>query len=56
MMALALAIAKSTKIDEHNHVQVMLAETISIAEFTRTCRVAAEAEAQETPLEFLPLR
>jgi len=49
MMALALAIAKSTKIDEHNHVQVMLAETISIAEFTRTCRVAAEAEAHETP-------
>jgi len=49
MMALTLALAKSTKIDEHNHVQVMLAETIAIAEFTNTCRVAAEAEAQETP-------
>ena len=49
MMALALAIAHSTKIDEHNHVQVMLAETISIAEFARTCRIGAEAEAHETP-------
>ena len=48
MMALALAIAKSTKIDEHNHVQVMLAETINIAEFARTCRIGAEAEAHET--------
>lgn len=48
MMALALAIAKSTNIDEHNQVQVQLAETISIAEFTRTCRVAAEAEAHES--------
>ena len=48
MMALTLAAAKSTKIDEHNHVQVMLAETISIAEFARTCRVAAEAEAHAT--------
>lgn len=49
MMALTLAVARSTKVDEHNHVQVMLAETIAIAEFTRTCRVAAEAEAHETP-------
>ena len=49
MMALALAIAHSTKIDEHNHVQVMLAETISIAEFARSCRIGAEAEAHETP-------
>ncbi len=49
MMALSLAIARSTKIDEHNHVQVMLAETISIAEFARTCRIGAEAEAHETP-------
>jgi 4-hydroxyphenylacetate 3-monooxygenase len=48
MMALALAIAQSTKIDEHNPVQVMLAETISIAEFARTCRIGAEAEAHET--------
>ncbi|NNE86047.1 MAG: 4-hydroxyphenylacetate 3-monooxygenase, oxygenase component [Alphaproteobacteria bacterium] len=49
MMALALSIARSTKIDQHVPVQVMLAETISIADFARTCRVAAEAEAQETP-------
>ena len=49
MMALTLAVARSTKVDEHNPVQVMLAETISIAEFARTCRIAAEAEAHETP-------
>lgn len=49
MMALTIAIAHSTKIDQHVPVQVQLAETITIAEFVRTCRVAAEVEAWETP-------
>lgn len=49
MMALALAVARSTKIDEHLNVQLLLAETINIAEFARTCRVAAEAESFQTP-------
>ena len=48
MMALTLAVARASKIDAHVPVQVMLAETISIAEFARTCRIAAEAECAET--------
>ena len=48
MMALTLAIARASKIDAHVPVQVLLAETISIAEFARTCRIAAEAECEET--------
>lgn len=49
LMALSLAIARSTKIDQHVNIQVMLADTISIAEFVRTCRIAAEATSWETP-------
>jgi 4-hydroxyphenylacetate 3-monooxygenase len=45
MMALTFALARTTKIDQHNPVQLLLAETMSIAEFCRTCRIAAEAEA-----------
>ena len=48
MMALTFAIARMTKIDQHPAVQVVLAETIAIAEFTNTCRIAAEADAFET--------
>ncbi len=48
MMALTLAVARASKIDAHNPVQVQLAETIAIAEFARTCRIAAEAESTET--------
>ena len=48
MMALTLAIARSSKIDQHVPVQVQLAETIAIAEFSRTCRIAAEAECWQT--------
>lgn len=47
MMALTYAIARTTKIDIHNPVQLLLAETMSIAEFARTCRTAAEAGAHE---------
>jgi 4-hydroxyphenylacetate 3-monooxygenase len=48
MMALAFAIARATNIDQHLPVQVKLAEMISMTEFVRTCRVAAEADAHET--------
>ena len=48
MMALAFAIARSTKIDQHNPVQVKLAEMISMTEFVRSCRITAEADAHET--------
>ncbi|MBT3552134.1 MAG: 4-hydroxyphenylacetate 3-monooxygenase, oxygenase component [Rhodospirillaceae bacterium] len=48
MMALTFALARTTKIDQHNPVQLLLAETMGIAEFCRTCRIAAEAEAFET--------
>ena len=48
MMALAFAIARSTKIDQHNPVRVKLAEMISMTEFVRSCRITAEADAHET--------
>ncbi len=45
MMALGFAIAKTTKIDEHLHVQNMLAELIQFTEFSRACLRAAEVDA-----------
>ena len=45
MMALGFAIAKSTNIDAHLHVQGMLAELIQSAEFVRSCIRASEADA-----------
>ena len=45
MMALAFAIAKSTNIDQHLHVQGMLAELIQHTEFCRACLRASEADA-----------
>ncbi len=45
MMALAFAIAKSTNIDQHLHVQGMLAELIQYAEFVRACLRASEVDA-----------
>ncbi len=47
MMGLGFAIAKSTKIDTHLHVQNMLAELINYTEFVRACLVACEAGATE---------
>jgi 4-hydroxyphenylacetate 3-monooxygenase len=44
MMGLAFAIAKSTNIDQHLHVQGMLAELIQYAEFCRACIRASEAD------------
>ncbi len=50
MMGLAFAIAKSTSIDQHLHVQGMLAELIQYAEFVRACLRASEADA--APSQF----
>ncbi|MEO8715789.1 MAG: 4-hydroxyphenylacetate 3-hydroxylase N-terminal domain-containing protein [Acetobacteraceae bacterium] len=45
MRDLAIAIARSTNIDQHLHVQGMLAETIQFAAFCRACLRASEADA-----------
>ena len=45
MMGLGFAIAKSTNIDQHLHVQNMLAELIQITEFCRSCLRASEVDA-----------
>lgn len=45
MMGLGFAIAKSTNIDQHLHVQGMLAELIQFTEFCRSCMRAAEVDA-----------
>ena len=49
MMGLAFAIAKSTSIDQHLHVQGMLAELIQYSEFCRACLRASEADAAPAP-------
>ena len=49
MMGLGFAIAKSTSIDQHLHVQGMLAELIQYAEFSRACLRASEADAAPGP-------
>jgi 4-hydroxyphenylacetate 3-monooxygenase len=45
MMALAFSIAKSTNVDQHLHVQGLLAELIQYTEFCRACLRASEADA-----------
>ena len=45
MMGLGFAIAKATNIDQHLHVQGMLAELIQFTEFCRACMRAAETDA-----------
>jgi 4-hydroxyphenylacetate 3-monooxygenase len=49
MMGLGFAIAKSTSIDQHLHVQGMLAELIQYTEFCRACLRASEADAAPGP-------
>jgi 4-hydroxyphenylacetate 3-monooxygenase len=49
MMALGFAIARSTSIDAHLHVQGMLAELIQHTEFVRSCLRASEADAVTRP-------
>jgi 4-hydroxyphenylacetate 3-monooxygenase len=45
MRDLAIAIARSTNIDQHLHVQGMLAEMIQFTEFCRACLRASEVDA-----------
>ena len=45
MMGLGFALAKATNIDQHLHVQNMLAELIQFTEFTRSCLRASEVDA-----------
>jgi 4-hydroxyphenylacetate 3-monooxygenase len=49
MMGLGFAIAKTTNIDQHLHVQGMLAELIQHTEFSRACLRASEADAAPGP-------
>jgi len=53
MLALGCAIARSTNIDAHLHVQGMLAELIEHAEFVRACIRASEADAAVHPASGL---
>jgi 4-hydroxyphenylacetate 3-monooxygenase len=53
MMALGFAIARSTNIDMHLHVQGMLAELIQHTEFVRSCIRASEADAAVSPASGL---
>jgi 4-hydroxyphenylacetate 3-monooxygenase len=53
MMALAFSVAKSTNIDQHLHVQGMLAELIQYTEFVRACLRAAEADAKPNAQGFM---
>jgi 4-hydroxyphenylacetate 3-monooxygenase len=53
MLALGCAIARSTNIDVHLHVQGMLAELIEHVEFVRACIRASEADAAVHPASGL---
>lgn len=53
MMALAFAIARSTKIDAHLHVQGMLAEMIETTELVRACLRASEVDAAPNAHGFM---
>jgi len=52
MMALEFAIARTTKIDAHLHVQGMLAELIQFTEFARACLRASEVDAKPNAAGF----
>jgi 4-hydroxyphenylacetate 3-monooxygenase len=53
MMAVAFAMARSTKIDAHLHVQGLLAELIQYAEFVRACLRAGEVDAKPNVMGFM---
>jgi len=52
MMAVAFAMASSTKIDAHLHVQGMLAEMIQFTELVRACLRASEVDAKPNSSGF----
>ncbi len=55
MMALAFALVRTTKIDEFQHIQGLLAELINHTEIIRSCIVASETEgSMSTHGIFLP--
>jgi 4-hydroxyphenylacetate 3-monooxygenase len=53
MMGLAFSIAKSTNVDQHLHVQGMLAELIQYTEFVRACLRASEVDAAANAAGFM---
>ena len=53
MMALAMTLARSTKVDEFLHIQGMLTELINDVEVIRSCILASEAEATLSPRGIL---
>ena len=53
MMGVAFAVARSTKIDAHLHVQGMLAELIQYTEFVRACLRASEVDASPNAAGFV---
>jgi 4-hydroxyphenylacetate 3-monooxygenase len=53
MMAVTFAMARSTKVDAHLHVQGMLAEMIQYTEFVRACLRASEVDAAPNAQGFM---
>lgn len=53
MMGLAFSIAKSTNVDQHLHVQGMLAELIQYTEFVRACLRASEVDAAKNARGYI---
>lgn len=53
MMGLGFSIARATNIDQHLHVQGMLAELIQFTEMVRACLVASEADAAPGPTGYM---
>jgi 4-hydroxyphenylacetate 3-monooxygenase len=53
MMALGFALAKATRVDEHQHVQGMLGELINTTEVVKACVLASEADAHQSKYGIL---
>jgi 4-hydroxyphenylacetate 3-monooxygenase len=53
MMALAFTLARTTKVDEFQHIQGALAELINHVDVVRSCVIASEVEAHESPFGIL---
>src|SRR5207253_10163616 len=53
MMALAFSLARSTNVDQHLHVQGLLAEMIQCTEFVRACLRASEADAKPNATGYM---
>jgi 4-hydroxyphenylacetate 3-monooxygenase len=53
MMGLAFSLARSTNVDQHLHVQGLLAEMIQCTEFVRACLRASEADAKPNAAGYM---